>query len=527
MAPNNHRAKAKSLPKPRGNIQPHPSSISRELDSPLWWKLPTEILCLIVENCDRRTLLSWSCTNQFFYEVASNILWETLRITSRELIESSQAQGPRALFVNGTYVDPTMLKREHRKLLYFMENNALRPRSSRRSVGFPQMHNQEAKLPKLRVKRLELDLPLRGSYGWFDESYEIKWTAAAVSKSLSLMPNLLFCSLEGPLRANNLGRIVQMRNLQGLKIRTKLKVAHQWHGGIYGIEHLIPDGGQILDLERLARLIHLQNLIIGRLAPGEADGLAKAVLKVTKLTQLSISAIPPAGIASSRMDFAGSCDEESPILRFLEAIWQGGVSAGAPAQHHLPQSLRHLVLRDVYRPGRSKNQDLLLDTISPCSNLTSLELNLMAIKHVEKFLASAQFPVLEEFAVGGCPHLLQKQGWEALGLIIPDLGDQWMEQPLVFKDFTLRHRQTLRRLSISLLMDFMNSNDRSTLRFNRSRLEGLWNAKYPNPEAVVPPPGIYGYREDWASGRCEISGACFVECNPWPITLSDVEDAEP
>ncbi|KAL8768548.1 MAG: hypothetical protein Q9209_005233 [Squamulea sp. 1 TL-2023] len=438
------------------------------IDPSIWGGLPLDVLCTVVESCDHETLISWSCTSVFFYNLASDLLWETLRINANEVNTSKHRDFAR-------WISPENLKREHAMIVYFMTNNALRRRATRRTIGLPLIYNQMAKLPWLRVKRLRFDF--QSSPYYVEKLFQGWYIAPVLHKVLHLMPQLQNLYFEGYLCKSVWDRLLTMRDLRDLSIRTGAEYVQRCTNN-----RLIKwANNQLLDLRRLAGLAHLKSLSIGRLAPLEAQGLAQAVLRL-KLSGLYVCAGPPAQDDSDlRSIFAGT-HGESPILTFLEAIMAGSYqqadSDAAPIL--LPETLKRLTLRDVYRSGQSTNDNMLLDTLHPCQSLTSLDICMMAPNQMQSFLRYAKFPVLGYFAIAGCRHFLYEGDWVHLGVH----GVETKDAPptvklhtLALETFLLRHRYSLLTVAVSRPMPPSIACKNTVFRFDKHCLDHLWIAK--------------------------------------------------
>ncbi|KAL8951494.1 MAG: hypothetical protein Q9183_007455, partial [Haloplaca sp. 2 TL-2023] len=247
------------------------------MDSSLWARLPQEILCLVVEYCDHRTQVNWSCTSHLFYEVATNQLWKSITITAEEII--TPCLGKQSLWRS---LQSRLLRRDHGAILHFLVNDALRQRSTRRAIGFPDIHGQTAKLPASRIKTLDLDCRFQNdntvSSGAFDGR---RSPESALKRLFSAMPNLQACSTEGFLFPEIMECIIQENRLRALRVRS------EWQYVSQEFVRRFPHPDLLLDFSNVALLTQLRSLVIGRLAPVEIRGLAVAVRKIEGLTELS------------------------------------------------------------------------------------------------------------------------------------------------------------------------------------------------------------------------------------------------
>ncbi|KAL8685473.1 MAG: hypothetical protein Q9218_007739 [Villophora microphyllina] len=364
------------------------------MDNRIWSRLVPEVLCLVVETCDRDTLLSWALTNHLFYEIASNLLWETLYITIPELLEFCPRLGPtKWIDGRGLFINPRSLRRDPItcKILEFLANNAFRQRPSRRSAGFPMIRNQQARLPGLRVKNLIMDFEYGGATAACAlELAGAETVIAGISRMLRLLPSLRVLQLDGPIHSQHLAIISRMHHVQQLKLRSRLGWTQHIDTGHSGVGPDRPGLYLLLNLQYLARLPQLQSLHLYRLAPNEAKVLASVTIKLTELKTLSLNAGPPAREDDARHHVAGLPENESPIITFLGTVQAYQVAGG----YGLPQSLKHLHLQDLYCPGRPKHSNLILNTVAPCSNLVSLGLNLWTFEALRKIFLRGYFPRL-------------------------------------------------------------------------------------------------------------------------------------
>lgn len=409
------------------------------LDPWIWRNLPLEVLCTVIESCDRRTLVNWSCTSQFFYTLASNELWNTLSIGPEDLLSFHDRP-----YVTWKYEKQHSMKELRRKdhmIVHFLTGHAFRQRSTRRTVALPMIGDQTPKLPTARVKDLRLDfnqhhLAFSSARGVFHEA-----SITGLAKSiLPLLLNLRTCYFEGPLCMETWDLLMKVRDLRSLTIRAEA-------------DYVLPCGvrwasSQILNLQQLAGLIHLTSLSVGRLSPNEAQGLAYAVVSL-KLSTLSTCAGPPArNDRDSRSVFAGN-STHSPILTFLQAVLRASslLASGVSA---VSQTLRTVVLKDLYRrqehQGRSIDHELLADTLQ-LWQLTDLDICVMHPDILRSFFLHVELPALKHFATAGCRHLFSDEDWSQLGIHIPEHNLE--ESSLVsFEPFLRRHQQTIASMTI-------------------------------------------------------------------------------
>ena len=499
-------------------------NLSQAMDSSLWGRLAQEILCLIVEYCDHRTQLNWSCTSQLFYEVATHQLWKSITITAEEII--THCLGKQSLWRE---LQSRSLQPRDGAILHFLVNDALRQRSTRRAVGFPDIHGQTAKLPGSRIKTIELDCrfknPTKGRVGTFDRR---RSPESALKRLFAAMPNLHACSTEGFLFPEILECIIQEDRLRALRIRS------EWQYISQKFVRRFPHPDLLLDFTNVAHLTQLRSLTIGRLAPGETTGLALAVRKVEGLTELSVSAIPPCHDDDMRIQYAGSCQTESPIIMFLNKLWSIGRPAKNEMKYALPQGLKHLVLRDFYRPVLTQNHAILHDIITPCSDLETLRISLLGIDHVKYFLSHAGLTHITDFTIGVCPHVLHHDTWLALHLMIPNLDPLRPETQNPLMDFVHHHQHTLKRLTMNLLAKYDDALEEKIVVLEGWQLQTVASRDRKMEHSVK----AAGKLEDtlgdvrvrhvgqWLHGTwiCKRYGACFVRNRPKAMTMQSYEN---
>ncbi|KAL8881168.1 MAG: hypothetical protein Q9192_007856 [Flavoplaca navasiana] len=286
----------------------------------------------------------------------------------------------------------------------------------------------------------------------------------------------------------------------------------------------------------LAGLTHLQHLAIGRFTPFEAPGLAKAISNLP-LIKLTVFAAPPADLEDPRKSYAGTEHDKSPIQTFLES----SLADHGKCSHHLPFSLQDIKLQDVYRPFKSTQKDLLLNTVCPL-NVSTLDLGLVATKELVHFFDYTRLPKLTSFTVSGCRHFLPETAWAALGLNFDhnppvDLPDIPVHGSFV--DFLRRHRQSLEHLTIRPVMRLRWPGDQVSLNFTKEHLERLGQTdqrstlQISKPVVILPADGKPLSQEAWNLtgwvGSCSqrpistFSWTCFCKEMEHFITMRFIE----
>lgn len=488
---------------------------------------------MVVENCNGPALLSWSCTNRFWHNFASNLLWKSLKIVAQDLDEAHITYTKSFRIDDAKQADPengsmVLFLANHSFRRFFLANHISRQRSARESAGSPLTEIQKAKLPAQRVKNLNIDFQ-----SW-DVNASIYSTRSlisrAVDRSMELMTELQHCKFEGTLHPQTLELFIWKKTLRNLVLRFDSEYlrarSHDWN---YETGQRIPAFNQILDLRCLVGLPHLLVLKIGRLVPKEARGLAEAVVRL-RLELLVVASAPPATENDTNVSLLGTSDDESPLLTFLNRVselrpnvktFSGAFEGG------LPETLYALGLRDLYRPVRSQKERVILDTIGNCSKLEVLELRTMAGKQLKTFLEYGDLPALRYFSVSSCRHFLTDGEWIDLGLMPSyfDLEDLTGESSIgTFKAFLYRHCSTLTQLRMSLPALSIMTSDEFCLRFIEYHLNRFWGLdKLPRAHNQLNWYNWVKWNDGEWSDRCAIEGYCYAQRIPRSITMDYLE----
>ncbi|KAL8685472.1 MAG: hypothetical protein Q9218_007738 [Villophora microphyllina] len=521
------------------NNRPRPTSwpptskyVDSRLDPRVWSKVPPEIVCLIIELCDRETLINWSCTNCFFYDVASDVLWETINLRPHELMNTDPVSNAWRGFRGEDYAHVNKQKRADGTIIHLLANEGFRRPSSRRSNGFRKLGGRSPKPPGVRVKGLRLaflkGVPFEKPNTRVPASMTQRYVTAVTRNLLPLVPNLIDCTFEGPLHQLTFSLLTKLQNLRKLDIRRGLEFVQPAWEDMDADVILHELKNQLLNFCSLSFLTQLRILRIGRLVPKEAQGLAEAVSTLTRVTSLSISTSPAASNDDDRLSFAGSCSDESPILLFLKAILQCGCKTSTSARRHLPDTLTDLTLKDDWRVCRSTNTNILLDTISPCSRLYQLEIRLMDAGLVSHFLAHAYFPTVRHLSIGGCRHLLEDGDWVEMGLSISNPTITTKKESYPLKDFIVRHRKTIQDVALDIPGVPGHNSYYYTLYLEGPRLARFWvpNHVIPKGFSAVDSDNKYGWNMgQWASNCEEGYPYCYTTQNArYEYTMFDLED---
>ncbi|KAL8855987.1 MAG: hypothetical protein Q9178_007357 [Gyalolechia marmorata] len=445
------------------------------LEPTMWSKTPLEVLCTVVKNCDRQALISWSCTSEFFYDFASNLLWETLRIDTRNA----------TFFEDHAYslLSTKEVHREDQLIFHFLANNAFRQRPTRQTCGFPLINDQIAKLPSSRVKDLIFDFkrfnPLVRpvAHG--------RRVAEFVQSILRLMPALQSCYFDGIISTGIWNGFMEARNLRRVDIQRPVERTCR----------------QIPDMQQLANLVHLEILSIGYVTPGEAQGLAQAIVSL-RLSELSVWAHPPALDAADIQLESAAVHRRSPLVILLQTL---SLYAGDLSATPISRTLKKLKLKDPYRfwnQGWELNDGLLVDTLQHLQNLTHLNICIMHPNTLERFFLQAELSSLESFAISGCRHFLGDDDWAHLGIYIPEIERAPTERNLSFEAFLGRHSKTLSSVAIYQPHFSFTSYQMTMLSFDRVRLDRFWKSK----SGLTLEPAMIINGQSWRAGQWTVCG---------------------
>ena len=274
-------------------------------------------------------------------------------------------------------------------ILHLLTKNGFRQRETRQGGGFPLIQRQTAKLPASRVKELYFDF--NGHSVLMHEFMN----APIMGELSGQMPQLKRCLVDGELKVETWGHLMRAASIRSLCIRTSTEYVRTPPASSQSASREWALA-QILDFQHLAGFIQLNSLSIGRLTNKEARGLAQALVSLINLSELSISAGAKAQSSEDiRWLFTGN-RSQSPIFKFLASLLelsnqQVGENNYSGRSMQLARSLKKLTLRDIYRSGdrQSHSDHLLIETISHCENLTSLEIGLLHTPSLQHFLSQA------------------------------------------------------------------------------------------------------------------------------------------
>ncbi|KAL8647716.1 MAG: hypothetical protein Q9210_005391 [Variospora velana] len=445
-------------------------------DPAVWSKLPVEILAIIIEHCDRQTIINWSCTHGFFYDIASNALWKSLFLPPEAMSVFTQCklrdrQG-KCLFRGrrtGRVWEPCK-----NNMVHFLDKKAFGENSSVTEVAFPV---PSARLPGERVRNLRVNFVASYPHNHFMMTSP-RHIDAVVLRLLTCMPNLQSFSFEGILHQQTLAVLAIIRSLRKLELRGEEDSLQALDPDFDSAGQPIPAMGLVLDFRNLGIFNVLRDLTVGRLTPLEAHRLGEAIIKLD-LDHLCVSSAPPVDGAHAQADFRGTIADESPLLTLLKSILQHGrQDISGETAGTFPLTLRTLTLRDHYRIWQHCNENVLLDTVSPCRNLTYIEIQVKAVRPLENFLMHATFPSLNGFSMGACQHTLDWTDWTILGLENRSvaLSQPPSEIACALKKFLRKHCQTL--ACLTLMQIHMDPQIRDlALCFNKKQISELWGSR--------------------------------------------------
>ncbi|KAI4239579.1 MAG: hypothetical protein LQ349_000253 [Xanthoria aureola] len=282
-------------------MAPSRSSSPGSTMSPVWFSLPNELVCMVVERSDRETLFNWAYTSKFYYNVAADLIWRSFRV-----------------------------RNPGRKPYPF---DALGP-------TFPF----QSKSPAQRIKNFEFFSALRRGLA-----------ISCITNALGQLSNLEHVSLEGHVHPDGFNALIQNKNLRCLSMRQGTEF--QPDDGNETSESLC---SYTFNFAPLAGIASLADLRVGQLTPAEAPGLAKAIRDLP-LVKLTIVAAPPADLDDPRKSYSGTEIDKSPSQTILEIT----LESPGEIKGTLPPTLQDITLRDRFRPFQSTNKDLLLDVFRP------------------------------------------------------------------------------------------------------------------------------------------------------------------
>ncbi|KAL9600426.1 MAG: hypothetical protein Q9219_003179 [cf. Caloplaca sp. 3 TL-2023] len=433
-------------------------------DPSIWCKLPQELVTIVAEHSDFKTLVSWSCTDRYFLDIASDLLWRTFTLWTEDL-QTTYNYRDLGLDLRG----PIEI---YGYRVLFLANKCLR------RLGFPKMPSGlPYKLPAQRIKRLEIK--------FYEFSRKETRTilvqdhgqvGQVVAKSLKLMTQLQHLSFQGPLNQGTFEHILFRNHLCELVLRKDRLLLHA--------NELGPSPfSQVLDFRRLTALPHLRLLDIWFLFPREAQGLAQAVVNLN-LQVLRLETARPHGDRGP--EIVGTWDNESPISMFLSWVCllrPCGKSNSSSSVGGLPQTLQTLYLNDLDRTVKSKNDRLIIDAVGGCTELQDLVLYTNGSRQLNTFFHEARLPALKMLGISGCRHILEDNQWRKL-----DLDPEHREsRDLVprntmrsFARFLFRHRSHLANVEMILakiippgVYEYTYSD--AKLWFTATHLDRLWD----------------------------------------------------
>ena len=326
-----------------------------DLDPSVWSGLPEDILCVIIENSDVQSQVTWSCTNHRFYDFASTLLWTELSI-KRDTPRVKPPSGRCRFIMN--------IKRKGQRVT-----------GSRASKthDFPLIWGRPALLPLQRVRGVCVDLTCMGldDYTILPNQVLLKY----VDSVLSQLPGLVSFSFDGPFRAKTLRNIAKITSLEHLELRTL--DAYSGRGEYYNYANRIylPWKQMDIDFSSIAKLRKLKVLKIGHLVNGEARQLAQGI-RGLNLTSLEVSASSWTEGGRDRYLSTVGREASSPIANLVAVLEYGDTEADLH-QGSFPTTLRSLLLRDLYHYYELSEWEMLWASTQPCRDLSDIKLDLM------------------------------------------------------------------------------------------------------------------------------------------------------
>ena len=326
-----------------------------DLNPSLWSGLSEDVLCVIIENSDVQSQVTWSCTNHRFYEFASTLLWTELSIKR----DTPQVKPPskRCRFIAN-------IKRQGQGVIGSLAST---------THDFPLIRGRPALLPLQRVRRVCVNLTCMGinDYTILPNQVLLKY----IDSVLLRLPSLVSFSFDGPFRAKTLRNLVKIRNLELLELRTL--DAYSGRGEYYNYANRIylPWKEMDIDFSCIAKLKKLRILKIGHLVNGEARRLAQGLRRLN-LTGLEVSASSWTEGGRDRYLPTVGKETPSPIANLVDALESGDTEADLHVGS-FPTTLRSLLLRDLYHYYELSEWETLWASTQACRDLSDIKLDLM------------------------------------------------------------------------------------------------------------------------------------------------------
>ncbi|KAL8741209.1 MAG: hypothetical protein Q9184_008413 [Pyrenodesmia sp. 2 TL-2023] len=176
-------------------------------DARIWSRLPTEIMWNVLENSDRETLISWSCTARLYYNLASNVLWRRISLQSAELMGYST----RSRLERRNTADK--LTRASNLMMNFLAEMAFRHPIKGFWLNVP---GAMARAPNERIKSVEVDF---SGPPFLCRTKDWKKVKRSVFRLMTLVPNLRDLAFEGMLDPETFSTIIGKHDLRALRIR--------------------------------------------------------------------------------------------------------------------------------------------------------------------------------------------------------------------------------------------------------------------------------------------------------------------
>ena len=337
--------------------------------------LPPEILFLIIKQCDRKTQVSLSMTNDVYRSLTEMLLWEKLDITYNDMdafdrynyLTSWETSDISVVWDLLDASDPLLSQRPPNGGIV----QALTQRSSTAKPTWPSgIHVKKLTARLMGPENMAELVPQRSINN-------------VMSLLLPRMPNFESCSIEGLFYTSTLREVVRIQNLHTLELRTSerymcLNVNESVSGSVsdyYQKSQHLGFRNMVVDFTLLGQLQSLRKLVVGRLVKRETTTLARAISLLSRLEHLEVEAphwsyrwghLPKPH--PEELDF--SSDDPSPVPDFLVDLHECPFG-----QFSLPESLKVFIIRDkhhIFGGREGIDERRFLQIIRPCLKLHTL-----------------------------------------------------------------------------------------------------------------------------------------------------------
>ena len=350
------------------------------MDPLIWSNLPQELLLPIIELCDKSTQIRWSCTNHFFYQAASKVLWKEVNIKYKDFVIPDRLNN--------------LPQSEDRGILQILIKGPFRKHSTSTNPGIPFFPHQVSQLPGDFVSHIDLNVQCKHAVPQPIERYLVTMALDAFAANLHGLKSLRF---SGTLFIGDLWAISAIRGLVSLELRTSGVDA-------FPPTHYLGYGGfEAADLssefEELEHLIHLKVLKVGQIRRFEGIGFANAIrnlrLTTLEMTVSEYNKLDPA-VSPLAYFFRRLVDP-----RFHHADDLNEMNRPLENEGCLPVTLRVLKLADSHHSSLATRQDVLLAAFRDCEHLEHLLLDVRSAGLIASLVDRLSLPRIQTFTISG------------------------------------------------------------------------------------------------------------------------------